>query len=174
MTAEQFLAWQQDRRREDGQFHWPISGLGPDGQYCLWAPSPKVESKIVFSNGRPQQRVIRCQLPVRVNRLRDEVLASMTPMGDGRLSVDMRVIEYAAAILLLNYRLSDDELGMLLDGTTWHAAVVEHLMGGPEVVARLSELAPELLAPELLAPRQTFTDYPPPPRRPWWKRILGR
>jgi hypothetical protein len=167
--GEEF-AWQQERRRQDGHFDVPVSGFGPQGQHCLWLPSPRQDVRIVYFAGEPVRELVPSCMTEPAIADRRRLAMKELALTDGlRMLAGMSFFRYAAAVVLRNYRLTDAELGMVLSGTAWHQGVMEHLAGGDDVLALVLELSPRVL-PMPAAP----TPPTAAPRRGWVARLLGR
>jgi hypothetical protein len=99
--------------------------------------------------------------------MRDRLIRDFMPVGPGRFSIDVSFMDYAAACLLSNYRLSDPELEFVLSGERWQGAVLAHLCGGEEyasrVMALMSEFNPAYTVPIVGGDDDPYAD---PAKRP--------
>jgi len=178
-TAESRLAWQQ-RRRRPGTGGTPVGGFGADGSYTLWLPRPAASVRYEFRGGRSVRVAEAGQLTPAIVALRDDVLRSLRSEGASRpgiVSVDLRFLDYAAAVVLANYDLPDADLTFILSGSRWMQPMIHHLMGGEDVARVLAEHGPELsrrLTPPPPAPPDpapAFDAPPAKPRRRWFGLI---
>lgn len=132
-------AWQQSHRKPGGQFVQPVTGFA-GGRLTLWLPSPEVQTRLVFRDGKPMRETIPscmtdpalCEL--RARAMREMTLSEVELIAEGGLSF----IEYAAAVVATNYTFTDEELGVVFDGTKWHQGIVEHMLGGEAMLEVLS------------------------------------
>jgi hypothetical protein len=167
--AKDRLLWQQQRRRPDGHFDLPVRYFGPpsvpdDIGYTLWLPSPKVEVKYVFKDGRPVRTVVEsCMTRPEVISLRNEIVATMTHESALKFAVfESQFLEYAATVIGINYILTDEDLTMLLGGTRWHEAIIQHVIGGQDFIATVAAAAPHMVFPD--AARHDVAPAISPPR----------
>jgi hypothetical protein len=167
--------WQVERQRPDFRPEFPISGFGPSGGYTLWSVNPAGGSKLVIRNGRPTHIEVPHVLSTPAIRdLRNALIASLdADRIEDRISVSTKVYEYAAAILLLNYNLTDEDLTFLLaDSTRWIKDVIHHACGGPDIIDQMCALSPHMLMKFL--GESALPSFPPPPPAPASGKSLWR
>lgn len=138
--------WEQARRRKEGAFAFSINGLGPKGTYTLMVGDPKPTTRYKFSGGKP--------IPVtgggsfetaEFAELREKVIRSMAFPGASVIEVGAELLEYAAAVLLKSYDLTDAELEeLLVAGKGWIPRMIEHLCGGEGYLEQVGKVAPFL------------------------------
>lgn len=113
------------------------TGYGPDNTYSLLLPSPRVTRSIKFIDGKAtvQQSGDLLSIP-EIVELRDRVLkigsASVSPTLSEIAFPDTTLAEYSAALLRLNYNLTDDDLTFLHSGKVWMETLITHALGGKE------------------------------------------
>ena len=167
--------WAAQRQRADFRGGAAVQGFGPEGRHTLFLPPAQAGKRYVFRGGRavpvmdPGLAGMAQLLDVRA-RVLQSFAATESP---GWLSVDIAFLDYAAAVLRVNYDLTDADLEFLLQGTRWHTAVVQHVLGGDDTVAVLASLNPDLvdrMATAAMYKRLGAEDYlrvpPPPPMKP--------
>ena len=169
LNASEF---ERSRRRDPFPPGFPVEGFGPEGLHTLWLVSPVQKSRIAFKGGEANRVVTEpIPLPPRAMELSRVVLKSFENKGD-RFTVDLRFLDYAAAVITHSYNVNDADLEMLLlGGSKWHEKMLRHMISGgnDELVAKLSTLSlPSSRTPPLVSRRR-----PSKPPRPKWKRMLG-
>lgn len=172
MDANEKYLWQEKRRRQP----WPggryMQGFGRDGTYTLWLPWPTSGVRRTFRNGKlvAVEERGRDQMP-ELLQLRDAVLRSLEVSGP-QVALSWDFVNYAAAVILANYNVTDEELEMLLGGDRWHDPMLRHLLGGDDTVNRLATLSPNLTSRMLGRPAGSVLaspsqpSPPPPPATP--------
>jgi hypothetical protein len=171
--------WQLKRQRPGFRQEFPVSGLGPTGGYTLWSVNPAGGTKLVIRNGRPTTIELADALSEpAIRRLRDAIIASLdADHVEERVSVSVKVYEYAAAVLRLNYDLSDDDLTFLLTNSTrWIKDIIHHACGGTDIIEQMCSLSPRMLTKflEEPTPAAPLVAKPLPARPSLWRRILAK
>lgn len=174
--AETPYLWQKKRVRP-GRAEYlvcPWTGFGPMGENTLFVPSATIERRIRFSGGRPSTYLsapLFADHP-ELEGIRRKFLATFEtdPLLETARG-DLSFYDYAAAVLGLNYALTDPDLEYLFcHSSAWHQDVMNHLLGGREAVEILAEIAPRTLS--YFAPRGVPADLyarevgPVPPPEP--------
>lgn len=137
-TPVDIAAWLAKHEKPTARKEVVAQGFG-DGRFTLYLPSPLPGSRIVFKDGKPHREVIEsCMTDPAIAELRERAIGAFDERG---ISCDLTFFEYASAIVGLNYTFSDDELTMLLGGSKWHKAMLQHLVGGEDVIDSLAEMA---------------------------------
>lgn len=157
---EQIATWLSERSRPGGHFDCPTTGFGFPKRFAkvgikdgltLHLPSPAVKPVTRFKNGRPITTVAEsCLEDPEIRRMRDRVLRTVTSAGIGLLRVPDEFIEYAAAVVGINYAFDDADLDDIFSTTTWHSPMIRHLVGGDDVIAAAAQLMPRV-RPETVA-----------------------
>lgn len=148
--------WQKQRRREGVamQGKIPVSGFGVDGTYTLWLLSPAIVRKVKFKNGKPVVETFGdCVTDPKLLVLRNAVVTSIKSTDDGVrgiLTADLRVMEYGAALILNDYKMTDDELEMLMPSgiganDKWITSLCTHAVGGQDSIDAMSRINPVAL-----------------------------
>jgi hypothetical protein len=136
-------------------------GYGPDGSYSLYLPTANAKRSIEFRGGKPQIVVVdaACQKIPAVNAAREWLLrcaARALPLAE--ILADVALVNYSAALLAVNYRLSDDDLGMLHSGGMWREPILKHAMGGEGAVEALRAIRPERIREIAMQAEGALTD----------------
>jgi len=139
--------WQLARQLTTFRPEYPMSGFGPNGGHTLYATNPKPSTRMVFRGGKPVMEESRgCLDTPEIRALRDGVIASLRAVGADRIEVSTALCEYTAAVLRMNYDLSDDDLTLLMGhGTKWVKAAVCHVCGGDDLIEAMANIAPDVL-----------------------------
>ncbi len=169
-AAEKAFEWQDSRRREDGHFDFPVQGFA-NGNMTLWLPSPAVNTRWIWRNGEPVKKIIEsCMTRPEIVAVRDEVFKSARRNSlSGVCSIDVNFMKYTAAVIAINYNMSDDDLTDLLGGTRWHQQMFLHVTGGDDALEALQRINPRVLV------ENSPIELPPQTRRPGIaSRILRR
>jgi hypothetical protein len=141
----------------------------------MYLPDPTPATRTRIRDGKAVHEPVPSVLDREdIRTLRNEVLERWAFCGIrggmALLDVPLAFMDYAAAVLRVNYDLSDDELEFLLTNSkAWHASMMQHITGGEDFVSRLAASRDALRPPEPSA-----TPAPPPApavRLPWWKRL---
>jgi hypothetical protein len=124
-----------------------VKGYGPNGEYTLLLPSPKIQRRIAFKDGAATVEFADTILKrPDIMALREKVLAGNVKIDvPSIIWADASLAEYSAALLLTQYRLTDDELTMLHSGEKWKDELVRHALGGDDVVEAMANLNPDWL-----------------------------
>lgn len=154
--------WQKQRRRPGvalpGKI--PVSGFGAKSDLTLWLLSPIATRKYKFKNGKPYLATVGTEITdSNIISLREKVLKCIKvgiPTEGGlpwMLRADVVLMEYAAALILHDYDVTDEELEMLLPAgnpkAKWIKAIATHAIGGQDVLDQLAIINPEALAAAL-------------------------
>lgn len=141
--ATALYVWQQDRRRPDGAFAFPMSGFGPGGRLTLWLPAAVPAIRWKVRGGVPVQETVAAEIDPEAERLRRAVLAGSQSIGPGVVELEPAFYEYAAHVIRRNYALSDDDLEYVLFGGSrdWQREMIVHVLGGTDMVEALAGAA---------------------------------
>lgn len=159
MASSLEYEWQKQRRRTDVSFDGavPVRGFGPSGAHTLWIVSPVVKRQYVFKDGKPTAVEIESGGEA-LATLRKQTLSSIDlSRRDGRafITVDVRLMGYAADVIRMTYNVSDDDLTFLLcESFKWIEPIIIHLLGG--------ESSRDELAKFGTAQQQSVIDYAHP------------
>lgn len=174
-TIEQFVLWEQSRRKPDGRFDLPVRGFGApppfasDFEPTFWLPSPVSEKRLRVRDGKPMMENVKsCFDTPEILELRDRIIASIVQMSPGIFTVDVAFTEYAAKLLTFNYSLRDEELEAMLSGSRgWHTSVIQHVCGGDDVVQFIAALRADSRAIKV-------GPEPDPPELKLWQRLFRK
>jgi hypothetical protein len=156
--------WQKERRIDPRRANrCPVQGFGPAAKHTLWLLSPIVGRRTRFVGGKPKIEVIgdATQDP-ELNRLRDLVMMRTLPADPKSdllkcvVSVDLSIFEYAAYLIAMDYRVTDDDLEFLLPAernAKWINSVLVHAAGGKDAIVALARIDPESLSAMLTMQR---------------------
>jgi hypothetical protein len=182
--------WQQERRRPDGQFAYPMPGFGPGGRITLWLPASKASTAWHVRDGRPVQETVEAEIDPETERLRQEILGAARSVGIGLITLPGVFYEYAARLIRRNYNVSDADLEYALfgGGQDWRREMVTHVLGGADMVKLLADaaeirelngqtageayaIAKEREADAAVEAAEASAIFNPPPRtgRAWWR-----
>jgi hypothetical protein len=146
--------WQKEKRRPGvsviGKI--PVTGFGSDGLNTLWLLSPICTRRYKFRNGKPYLDEITSEIKdPAIVLLRAKVIGSIKTRFEGDrafLSADIAIMEYAAALILHDYDMTDADLEMLLPGnpdSAWFKSMCVHACGGEDAIETLGKINPEAL-----------------------------
>lgn len=117
-------------------------GYGPTGEYSLYLPSPRIERRITFVDGSPTVALVGSCLEIpEIKAARDSVMeCAAKRMTLAQIFADVILIKYSAALLTLNYALTDDDLSLLHSGRRWYEPIIRHALGGEDAIDALRQL----------------------------------
>jgi hypothetical protein len=162
------LRWEQSHRRDDGEFEIPTrgfsspAGLPAEPGLLVWLPSTRAESRTTFDDdGNVRLESSPVTTKERVVAKLAAIRREMRISAPGRVVAQRHaLLEFGAAMLLTNYKLTGTELGELLAGKAWHAPLIELAAGGEDQIEDLNGWA-DLNAGPIDDPLQLSSNSPP-------------
>jgi hypothetical protein len=160
MASTEFT-WQKERRRADTAGGVAVRGFGPVGSYTLWLPTPEVSRRVKFVGGKPTMEIVQAAgFDEELQRLRDHVVKSIETVAliaGGRvvLRFPLMLLQYASALIVRHYNVTDAELEMLLPivgEMPWVDQIVTHAIGGEQNAKLLAKFAQATGTPAVTAP----------------------
>lgn len=128
---------------EKGTFNVPTQGFGGGG-FTMYLPSPVAKSTYVIQGGRSVlQTLASCMDDPKIAEARDRIIRESVKVAPGVLRIPLAFMDYACAVLLVNYNLSDADMTFLLSGLKWHNALVVHAFGGQDTLDAVARLTPQ-------------------------------
>lgn len=139
------------------------TGYGPQSDYSLFLPSPTVERKIVFVDGKAtiEESGDLLSLP-HILELRNRArtigkVDDVSPTAATIFFPDAVLAEYSVALLRLNYNLTDEDLNFLHSGKRWMETIIVHAMGGKVQRDSLANADTRVLASAIVETEQRIT-----------------
>jgi hypothetical protein len=176
--------WSKTRQRPntDKTLICSMQGYGPRGDYTLFLVSSSAKKRQDFVNGKLVMRAVPECRDAGLLILRDKVLRALVLREPRTIGIACELFyEYAVYVLNLSYQsagtdgepLTDEELGFILAGDKWHAALLNHALGFGDSIQTIREtgaldlsprMIPPPMAPAMTVPaRPAITPAPPSP-----------
>src|SRR5262245_7528062 len=114
--SDYVFQWQDQRKRKDGPHNVFLRGYGDRGDFQFSVASPVATHRYEFKNGEPTRVMVPSVLDdPKISDARKRIIVSLAAADNSpaKVMIDVALAEYSAALLLLSYKLSDEELEML-------------------------------------------------------------